>query len=402
MANWSVVADARCRSGFEMKILLVAPFGLPAYGVSPYANSLCAALLHPKKRVPKEQIITLDFQSAYPKAFYPSEMPRRTRRSGIHWAKPWTWDFKSTDVQIAHIQYWTSVTAPYLIPFVDRLKARGIRVVLTLHNVTPHERSGLLINAERRLLSRADIIVSHFKCSNLKNQFGERLAVIPHGIEIQEILSPSDNDYDLTGLSRKKRYCLYFGNIRPYKGVIELLQAWQQIARLFPDHELIIAGRTWVGTGIGDRLSGAILGLTEFNKKFIEAKSKAKVFGVRFINTYLSDEYIDACCRIAELSVFPYLHFAAQSGAATRVAGFGQRLLVSDAGALPELVSDSRFIFNAGNTEQLCSRLSALLNDTEEGIAADRERQLRHIYSQSWPEVADKHLELYRRLMDKR
>lgn len=381
-----------------MKVLLISPFGRPAYGVSPYADSLVCALRDSPRHRSADKLIPLDFQSAYPKLLYPASMPARRRESGIHWAKPWTWQSPETCIDVAHLQYWTAATAPYLLRLVHSLRKKKIKVITTHHNIQPHERYGVMAYFEDRLLRQSDRIISHLDSSDIRERVGEQLEIIPHGILFRTRRRPNPDDYNLTGLDPKKRYCLYFGNIRPYKGVLDLLRAWRDLSRSFPQHELLIAGRLWAGQGPAARIATRILGIHRFAQEYNLAKINPALHSVHFFDEYLSEEFIDACCRMAELSIFPYQKFDSQSGAATRVAGFGRRLLVSRSGALPKLVNDSRFTFAPGDIAELKSRLSALMSDTPERIATDEASQLEHLKTSSWESVANQHWDLYRRI----
>lgn len=383
-----------------MRVLLISPFGDPAYGVSPYADSLLRALRESPGRHAADELIPLDFQSAYPKMLYPASMPNRRRESGIHWAKPWTWEGPATPIDVAHLQYWTAATAPYLLRLVQSLRKEKIKLITTQHNIRPHERPGAMARFEDRLLSHSDMIISHLESSDIKKRLGRRLEIIPHGINFRVRRWANPEDYKLTGLDPEKRYCLYFGNIRPYKGVLDLLRAWSDLSKFFPKHELLIAGRLWAGRGAVSGIAARVLGLNRFKHEYNKAKNNPELQSVQFFDEYLSEEFIDACCRIAESSIFPYQYFDSQSGAATRVAGFGRRMLVSRSGALPELVYDSRFTFEPGNIDELKSRLSALMSATPEMIAKDEARLLEHLRNSSWQSVADQHWSLYRRVME--
>lgn len=382
-----------------MRVLLISPFGSPAYGVSPYADSLLHALSDSAERCPTDELATLDFQSAYPQLLYPASMPSRKRQSGIHWAKPWTWRCPASQIDVAHLQYWTAATAPYLLRLVRTLHKENVKIITTQHNIRPHESSGILETFERGLLKHSDSIISHFETTEVRERLGKKLEVIPHGIYFKEQRRPTPDDYNLTGLNPEKRYCLYFGNIRPYKGVLDLLEAWPDLSSSFPNHELLIAGRVWARKGPAARIVAGLLGLNQFRQDYSRAKSRSQSQSIRFFNQYLSEAFIDACCRIAELSIFPYRHFDSQSGAATRVAGFGRRLLVSRTGALPELVNDARFTFEPGNSAELKDRLALLMSDSRKTIEKDEVRQLEHLRASSWQSVAAQHWNLYRRLI---
>jgi len=376
-----------------MRVLLISPFGSPAYGVSPYADSLFDAL---QGRAEENWAINrLDFQSAYPRMLYPTVMPSRTRKDGVHWAKPWTWKTDGTPYNIVHIQYWTRITAPYLARIAAAAKSTGAKVVLTLHNIEPHEGASLMKGIEARLFESADAIITHISPPVASFPAIEKNVIIPHGIRFPKRIRATKNDYRDTGLDHDRRYVLFFGNIRPYKGICNLLRAWESVQHFYKSHDLLIVGRPWQPSGLARRLVTSLLGLNLFESSYHCLKRRLADKRVHFFEGYASEEFVDACCRIAELAVFPYQRFSAQSGAATRVAGFGRRLLVTDVGGLKALVTDHRFVAASPGADALARSLSTLLADSLERIEEGEKAQIALLKKFSWSAIADRHLELY-------
>lgn len=380
----------------RMRVVLVSTFGKPAYGVSPYANQLISSLRDCEEA--GDSIEPLDYQKPYPDFLYPAKAPKRQRTVGLHWAKPATWKCPMPAPDVLHIQYWTQIMAPMLVRLALSAKRYGVRIVVTVHNAQPHESSGFFARFEHTLLELADAIITHIPDASVSSVFGVKHHVIPHGIHFRSPEAASRADYELTGLSETRRYVLFFGNIRPYKGLIDLLHAWSDIVNDFPDHDLLVAGRLWSGSTWLSRLSGKLLGLRQFEREYRAACRLVPPGRAHFAENYLSEEYIDAVSRISELAVFPYRSFDAQSGAATRVAGLGRTLLVSDKGGLARLVPSNRYIFPGANVESLKAKLRVFLERNPESIRQDETRQREHLSDHAWSAVASKHWELYRAL----
>lgn len=380
-----------------MRVVLVSTFGIPAFGVSPYADQLLSSLRDCVNV--GDSIEPLDYQKPYPDFLYPAKAPKRQRTVGLHWAKPATWKCPMPAPDVLHIQYWTQIMAPMLVRLALSAKRYGVRIVVTVHNAQPHESSGFFARFEHTLLELADAVITHLPAEPISRICSGRHYVIPHGVDFRHEIRPTSRDFDVSGLDSARRYVLFFGNIRPYKGVLDLLEVWHSIAARFPEHDLIIAGRVWAGSKPLSRLSGRLLGLHRFEREYHAVCQRVYEDRVHFYNDYLSERFIDACCRIAELAVFPYRCFDAQSGAASRVAGFGRPMLVSDAGGLAQLVPDQRHIFRAGDISHLQSRLSTLLSRPSAEIAADVSAQRRHLEELAWPVVAKRHWALYERLI---
>ncbi len=95
--------------------------------------------------------------------------------------------------------------------------------------------------------------------------------------------------------------------------------------------------------------------------------------------------------------MLPYTRFAAQSGVGSQAVGLGKALIVTDVGALPELVEDPRMIVAPGDWHALAQRVALCL--TSPGLR----RQLEHASARlarerSWERVAARMASLYRQL----
>lgn len=103
----------------------------------------------------------------------------------------------------------------------------GVRVVWTAHNVLPHERVFHDDYEARRALVRAsDVVLVHSRAAGeALAEIGatpRRLAVVPHG-PYEPACDP--DRLRTPGSGNRVRRLLFFGSIRSYKGVEELLAA---------------------------------------------------------------------------------------------------------------------------------------------------------------------------------
>jgi beta-1,4-mannosyltransferase len=116
--------------------------------------------------------------------------------------------------------------------FLFRLSAFGTPVVRTVHNVEPHHEGEA---SEDRLIARLDqltrtrVVMSECTPTDWKG----RTVLIPHG-HFREPFATKERSEKVRGR------VLLFGRIRPYKGVIELIRAAEQISD--PEVEIRIVG----------------------------------------------------------------------------------------------------------------------------------------------------------------
>lgn len=390
-------------------ISLLSTFGEEPRGVNVYSEGLLAGL--------RSNGITpsiFDYRKLYPTGLVPAESMSSTvmdKTSILHWRRPGTWRrVADRSSRLLHIQYWSPFTAPMLYHVCRHAKRRGKKVVLTVHNPRPHERLPVFGGFEKALIRSVDSIIVHNEMGRdlLMSSKGapspDRVFVIPHGVDIRRHEHSAENkivDAEAASLSPIRRYVLMFGNLRGYKGVPTLLDAWARVVRQVDDVDLVLAGRLWDGGGsLSGRAVAWLLKTHRVGEEIKERLSDPDLSGrVILKEGFIPDELLDTYCRVATLAVFPYERFSGQSGAATRAAGWGLPIVVSRVGALPQLVDNNLQLFEPGNAEELADRLCKLL-DEPSSLAAVNELQNNRVRAFGWNEVAHEHMKLYRKVLN--
>jgi glycosyltransferase involved in cell wall biosynthesis len=264
-----------------------------------------------------------------------------------------------------------------LLPARDSLP-----LVLTAHDVLPREPRPGQLRAQRRLYDRFDAIVAH--CEHSARRLTEELAVdpalvhlIPHGV-----LRPWEGQAERP-LPRELReiegpVVLFFGLLRPYKGLELLLDAWR---------------------GLGpDPPGGAELWIVGMPRMSLADLQDGRPDGVRILPRFVPDPELLALLRRASLVVLPYLEIA-QSGVAFTALGAGAPLLLSDVGCFPEIAaSGAARLFGAGDAEALRAAIAELLGEPAAlaEMAGHARRAAEEEYS--WEPIAARTLQLYRQL----
>ncbi len=256
--------------------------------------------------------------------------------------------------------------------------ARRPPLVLTAHDVLPREGGRRRRAAQRRLYDRFDAIVAHTEHgrARLVDQLGvdaRRVHVIAHGAfahlaELPERPPPFHTD---------KRVVLFFGLLRPYKGLDILLRAWRGI----DDAEL------W------------IVGMPRMDVAALLADAPPNV---RLVPRFVADVELPAYFRRADLVVLPYREIE-QSGVLFTALAFGKPLLVSDVGGFAELAErGAAHAVVPGDARALHDALTGLLANPA-ALASLGERSLALAQGEyAWREIAERTLALYRQLLDAR
>lgn len=125
----------------------------------------------------------------------------------------------------------------------------GSRIVWTVHNLVSHEDQSAAESLVRRVLARHAhrvLVHSHAALARVRDAFGapaHHMSVVPHGeyrLWYGDPPSPAAARLAL-GLPAGVRIFLFFGLLRPYKGIEPLIEAWRSLAPA--NAVLLIAGQ---------------------------------------------------------------------------------------------------------------------------------------------------------------
>ena len=182
--------------------------------------------------------------------------------------------------------------------------------VLTMHNVIRREAVDL------RLARRMDAVIVHTRHGAELLGEADNVHVIPHGAF--EHLTQLEDERPLPAeLAEVERpVVLYFGVVRPYKGVDVLVEAFQQVE----DAELWVVGRP--------------LGVSMERLRRLAPPGR-----VRFVERYVPDAELPALFRRADVVALPHRNVDV-SGVLAAGLAFGKAMVMSDVGGFRELVED--------------------------------------------------------------
>ena len=249
---------------------------------------------------------------------------------------------------------------------ITLLRARGTRIVRTLHNMRPHEKAG---SSEERFLEWLDSKTDEFISINdapVPEVF-HPLHRIPHGHYVDKYADYERND---PVASR----CLFFGQIRPYKGVVELLDQFSRLT----DSSLSLHI-------VGNPLTSEYRHQIEVTAGDDDRVSLA--FG------FMPDESLCKEITAAQLVVLPYLEME-NSGALLLALSLGRPVLVP-ASPTTALLRDE-----VGG-DFILTYEGELDNDDIARSLADAQRtvlsgHLPNLANRDWATVAAQHAEIYR------
>jgi glycosyltransferase involved in cell wall biosynthesis len=263
------------------------------------------------------------------------------------------------------------------------------KLVLTAHDVLPREPRPGQLAAQRRLYERFDAVVVHSEHGRGRLlELGvdpARVHVIPHGA-LAHLAAPGTtprmggqaearvSEMDGPPSATDVPVVLFFGLLRPYKGLDVLLRAWREIGK---------GAELW------------IVGMPRMDVTRLMADAPPNV---RFVPRFIPDAELPAYFTRADLVVLPYLE-ADQSGVLFTALAFGKPLLLSDVGGFPEIAATGAArTVPAGDSTALGEALRELLADPAARSAMAERARAAAAGPYSWDAIAQRTLELYRSL----
>ncbi|HEX2627311.1 MAG TPA: glycosyltransferase [Candidatus Limnocylindrales bacterium] len=232
---------------------------------------------------------------------------------------------------------------------LDAYRAEGGRVAWTVHNVLPHESAFEAVEAMLcgAVAARADVIhiMSAATPAHVEGRYelpADRLLHVPHPSYIgvyPDHLSRSAARNEL-GIMPDELVVAAVGDIRPYKGLDDLLDAWALVPADRP-RRLIIAGSPLDAPGVPAILERAAL-------------DPRVVLDARFVPT----EEVQVHLRAADVAVLPYRR-ALNSGALMLALTFGLPVIAPDGTGMTEILDPSfAWTYAAGDRAALADALT--------------------------------------------
>jgi glycosyltransferase involved in cell wall biosynthesis len=245
---------------------------------------------------------------------------------------PWTWwraarrivDFGA---RLLILQWWHPFFAPAYASIARYCQRRGVRTLFLCHNVHPHESSRLDTALIRLGLGSADAFIIHSETDKqaLESLFPGR----PYELTPLPAFSFFRSGHGTRQQAREKLQVqgpvlLFFGLIRPYKGLDVLLRALALVRQRLPV-QLLVVGEFYQDRRPTDALVNE-LGLAD---------------AVRIVDSYVPNEEVEDYFLATDLLVMPY-RSATQSAIAQIALSFERPALVTRVGGLPEAIDEGR------------------------------------------------------------
>jgi D-inositol-3-phosphate glycosyltransferase len=320
----------------NQKAIIVGPAFPLRGGIADFNEALCRSM---KSESIDASIVSFYLQ--YPKILFPgkSQLASGNPPDGlkiyslISSINPFSWYRTASFIIKAKpdfivIRYWLPFMSPALSTIARKVRKAGIRVIAITDNVIPHEKRPGDKMLTKYFVNSCDAFIAMSKTvvDDLKKFTDKPVTFSPHPVYdiFGEKISKAEARKKL-GLNPADKILLFFGFIRPYKGLDLLLHAMadEKVQALNP--KLIVAGEFY-----GDR---------EIYKSIVNASGIGEQ--IIFKSDYIPKDEVKYYFCAADLIVQPYKS-ATQSGITQIAYHFERPMIVTKVGGLSEIVPDGK------------------------------------------------------------
>jgi D-inositol-3-phosphate glycosyltransferase len=285
-------------------------------------------------------VLVVNLSRQYPEALFPGttqeDQSKRAFDVPAHrWLdtlNPLTWATTARRLlrwapDVLVVQWWHPYFAASFGAVASAARAAGVQVVMVCHNVEPHESTPV----DRALLRAAYVAPHRFVVharseESVLRHYRSTVPIVVHAHPVYDqfadgATTTAQQARAQLGLDGE-RWLLFFGLIRPYKGLDVLLDAMPAI-HAATGARLAVLGECY---GDADAIHAQIarLGLAPV---------------VRLELRYASNEEVPTWMTAADAVVLPYRH-ATQSGVAQAAYGCGRAVISTAVGGIPDIVLD--------------------------------------------------------------
>ncbi len=319
-----------------MKVSMIGPSYPFRGGISHYTTLLYRSL----KKTHDTKFYA--FKRQYPKWLFPGHTDRDNSATVIKECdvenildslNPFSWlmvflKIKKEGSELVIFPWWVSFWAPQFWTIATLVKTfTQAKILFICHNVVEHESRMVDKACTKVVLKKGDYFIVHsgedlenlkkiLPDANVKQSFHPTYEVFH-----SQVITKEDARREL---GVEGNTMLFFGFVRPYKGLHYLIEAMPMITKHI-DVTLLIVGEFWKGE--------------EEYRKQIEDLGVGE--NIKIINKYVPNEEVGLYFAASDIVVLPYIS-ATGSGIVQASFGCNKPVISTNVGCLPEVIDDTR------------------------------------------------------------
>ena len=296
------------------------------------------AILAKKLQDRGHEIKVFSFKKQYPKLIFPGKEQIEKSKMVIDLPiesyltpyNPFTYpktikEILAFEPDLLILKYWIPFFAPAFGYIISKLKKKSkIKVLYNIDNIDFHEKwvGGDLLT--KYAFRKADFFIT------MSDSVDQSLFKLFPKLGKEKVVKLDHPTYDFYASERKHNFdfqynLLFFGYIKPYKGLDTLLEAMPLVLKQLPQLKLTIAGEVY-----GD------------DSVYLDIIKKYHLEDYIILNNrYISNEEVKDFFLDADVCVLPYKH-ATQSGIIQLSYAFGVPVIATAVGGIPEVIQEGK------------------------------------------------------------
>ncbi len=345
-----------------MKICLIGPTYPFRGGISHYMTLLYRCLKQ------QHEVYFLAFKRQYPSWLFPGVTDKdfsllQIREEGVEYLidslNPFTWfkvflQIKRRKPVMVIIPWWVAFWTPQFWTIATLVKAyTQARILFICHNVMEHEYRGVKKLCTQIVLKKGDHFIVH------SGEDYENLKKLVTHADIKPSVMPIFNIFHYEHISKQHarkqlnlegNTILFFGFVRPYKGLKYLIEAMPIILQDL-QVSLLIAGEFW--------------------EKEEDYWEQIQTLGIqekiKIVNKYIPNEEVEQYFAASDLVVLPYV---SATGSAVVQTAFGchKPVVSTNVGSLSEIITHEKtgYLIPPGNPQAIASAIISFYKNGKE------------------------------------
>lgn len=250
--------------------------------------------------------------------------------------------------------WWVIFWVPQFITIITLLRLfSSTKILFICHNVIEHEASFSKKLFSKLVLSTGDFFIVHSTGEK------ERLADLIGKRKITETFHPTYKEFNAETVSQEiakdklgitdSNVILFFGFVREYKGLRYLIEAMPGILKEL-NVKLLIAGEFW-----DDK---------EIYLKLISDNKLSE--NILIVDEYIANELVPYYFHASDIVILPYTSVTG-SGLIQLAYGFNKPVIVSDIGALSQVVIDNKtgFLVEQKNSTDIAKAVISFFKNSD-------------------------------------
>ena len=287
----------------------------------------------------------------------------------LHWLSPFVLPIKN--------RYFRYVSSLYILSFLIILKMIGFKLFWTLHETLPQEDEFHNDKMIRTIVSKfSDIKIFHSPAAlEEANQLGfntKNAHIIPHGnynTSYPNKISKEKARVKLK-LNRNDFVFLFFGMIKQYKGIDNLLETFEKLLQNNKKIKLIIAGECTN---------------KQLNEMILNYKTRYKNNILLYLH-HIDDKNIQNFFNASDVVVLPFKQNTT-SGSAVLAMSFGKPIIAPLLGNIIDLPQNVGLFYNPHDSDGLLKNMSSAINK-KKNLVNIGDLGLQYAKSLSWNQIA--------------